>query len=191
MFFYDRIMIIEKELIELVNKGYTQRKIAELLSYSQTNVRHWLNKYNLKTLQKRKEREAKGLKYCPCCKKVKSINEFYQRRGKKGGSTYCKSCTNTESSVRQVNFKQKCVNYKGGTCEICGYDKSIGSLEFHHIDSSEKDFQISKVKSHSFSDTVKKELDKCMLLCRNCHGEIHFNPHKNFIRNKEGTWIQK
>ena len=67
--------------------------------------------------------------------------------------------------------KVKLVEYKGGCCQICEYKKSIGALEFHHIDPNEKDFSISG-KSYSF-ERLKKEVDKCILVCSNCHIEIH------------------
>lgn len=68
--------------------------------------------------------------------------------------------------------KLKLVEYKGGECEKCGYNRCIDALEFHHKDSSEKDFTISG-KSWSF-ERLKKEADKCILVCSNCHKEIHF-----------------
>lgn len=68
--------------------------------------------------------------------------------------------------------KIKLVEYKGGKCEKCEYDKCIDALEFHHLDPIEKDFTISG-KSWSF-DRLKKEVDKCILVCSNCHKEIHF-----------------
>lgn len=68
--------------------------------------------------------------------------------------------------------KVNLVNYKGGKCEKCGYDKCIRSLEFHHLDPNEKDFTISG-KSWSF-ERLKKEVDKCILVCSNCHNEIHY-----------------
>lgn len=68
--------------------------------------------------------------------------------------------------------KLKLVEYKGGECEKCGYRKCIDALEFHHKDPNEKDFTISG-KSWSF-ERLKKETDKCILVCSNCHKEIHF-----------------
>ena len=125
-------------------------------------------------------------KFCPYCKTTKPISEFYQRRGKAGGSCYCKPCTNAETSQRSIAFKEKCVEYKGGKCELCGYNKYIGALEFHHKDPTKKDLQISKVRGRSFNDKIKKELDKCQILCSNCHREIHFteNKKKTYKRKK-------
>ena len=68
--------------------------------------------------------------------------------------------------------KQKFVEYLGGKCCRCGYGKCIESLQFHHKNPDEKDFTISG-KSWSF-EKLKKEVDKCILLCANCHIEIHY-----------------
>ena len=73
--------------------------------------------------------------------------------------------------------KIELLEYKGGKCEICGYNKCIRSLEFHHRDPKEKDFTISG-KSWSF-ERLKSEVDKCMLVCSNCHNEIHYELEKN------------
>tara|TARA_Y100001937_G_scaffold23994_1_gene34473 strand:- start:41 stop:424 length:384 start_codon:yes stop_codon:yes gene_type:complete len=124
-------------------------------------------------------------KFCQYCKTTKPISEFYKRRGKIGGSSYCKPCTNAETSLRAIAFKEKCVEYKGGKCEICGYDKYFGALEFHHKDPSQKDLQISKVRTRTFNSKIKKELDKCQILCSNCHREIHF------IENFKKTYERK
>jgi hypothetical protein len=69
------------------------------------------------------------------------------------------------------NVKLKLVQYKGGECSNCGYNKSVRALEFHHLDPNKKDFNISG-SSRSF-EMLKKEVDKCILVCSNCHKEIH------------------
>ena len=76
--------------------------------------------------------------------------------------------------------KRKLVEYKGGKCERCGYDKCIDVFDFHHKDPTQKDFGIS-AKSYSY-ERLKKEVDKCMLVCKNCHTEIHYE-----IKNKNGS----
>jgi hypothetical protein len=74
---------------------------------------------------------------------------------------------------RRLKIKQMAVDYKGGKCEKCGYDKCIDALEFHHLNESEKEFGIGE-KGHTRSwEDIKKELDKCVLLCANCHREEH------------------
>jgi len=90
--------------------------------------------------------------------------------------SYCRKCNHQNTLDRQRDFKKKCTEYKGSKCVCCGYDKYIGSLDFHHLDPNKKDFTISHFRNTSFTKNevkIKKELDKCILVCRNCHGEIH------------------
>lgn len=68
-------------------------------------------------------------------------------------------------------LKLKLVEYKGGKCENCRYNKCLEALQFHHMDPKEKSFNISGT-SWSFV-RMKEEVDKCKLLCANCHIEYH------------------
>lgn len=91
-----------------------------------------------------------------------------------------KKPTETELKHRRVGYvttkrkrlKQKAIEYKGGKCVLCGYSKYVGSLDFHHLNPQTKDFIISSGNCKSW-EKIKKELDKCVLICKNCHGEIH------------------
>ena len=60
----------------------------------------------------------------------------------------------------------------GGKCKVCGYNKYYGALDFHHINPNEKGFTLSKKATYNF-ERVKIELDKCIMLCSNCHRELH------------------
>jgi len=74
---------------------------------------------------------------------------------------------------RRKIIRQKSIEFKGNKCAICGYNKCIKALEFHHLDDKQKDFGIS-AKGYTRSwDHVKKEIEKCILLCANCHREVH------------------
>ena len=70
--------------------------------------------------------------------------------------------------------RQDCVNFMGGKCFSCGFDKYSGALEFHHLDPKEKDFELSK-KYRKFNEEIKNELLKCVMLCSNCHKMVHGN----------------
>ena len=74
---------------------------------------------------------------------------------------------------RRKKIRKTAVEYKGGRCEICGYSRCIEALEFHHKNSSGKDFSISEKGYTRSWAKVKEEIDKCLLLCANCHREIH------------------
>jgi protein-arginine kinase activator protein McsA len=67
--------------------------------------------------------------------------------------------------------KQQYIDYKGGACRICGYKKSSRALTFHHRERSEKEFSLSQALDWSW-ERVKMELDKCDLVCFNCHMEL-------------------
>lgn len=91
-----------------------------------------------------------------------------------GGGFRCKKCAVDSVQKRREFLKEKAVIYKGGKCESCGYDKCIAALDFHHIDESEKDFGIA-AKGYTRSwEKTKIELDKCLMLCANCHREHHY-----------------
>lgn len=92
----------------------------------------------------------------------------------------CKKCRIDAVNKRRKKLKIMSVEYKGGKCQICSYDKCIEALEFHHKDSNQKDFGVSKGPTYSWVK-VKSEIDKCILLCANCHREIHM---ENRIKNK-------
>ena len=73
---------------------------------------------------------------------------------------------------RRKKVKELAVEYKGGKCQLCNYSKCIDALEFHHIDSSKKEFGIGDKGYTRSWDKVRNELDKCIILCANCHREI-------------------
>lgn len=161
-------------LSALVSQEKSISQMAIALDTSKTNIRYWLNKFNLKSKYRWKI-EKRTTKNCPRCQIEKSIKEFYKRRNKAGASVYCKPCSNLEAIERFRRFKTLCVQYKGGKCVICGYNKSVSALDFHHINPKDKSFGIARTKSKKFDKKIKKELDKCNLLCANCHREEHFD----------------
>lgn len=74
---------------------------------------------------------------------------------------------------RRKKIRQLAIEYKNGKCGNCGYNRCIEALEFHHADSSGKYFSISEKGYTRSWNKVREELDKCVLLCANCHREIH------------------
>ena len=97
---------------------------------------------------------------------------FYETSGH-NGQWKCLKCEVEQAILKKQKYKIKMVEYKGGKCEKCGYHKNLAALEFHHIDPSTKKFTVSD--THHNWEELKEELDKCILVCSNCHKEIH-NP---------------
>jgi hypothetical protein len=113
----------------------------------------------------------------------KNISKRRQEMGEEAWADYQRKRKNAKAddykrrNVKKVvewrrRTKFKLIEYKGGKCERCGYNEDCASCyDFHHIDPSTKEFRIGG-KTLAF-EKLKKEVDKCMLLCRNCHSWIH------------------
>ena len=97
------------------------------------------------------------------------------KKHKNGNSTSsfkCSKCA-AEAVAKTVKAKQELAYKKyGSCCKICGYDKCKRALEWHHLDPSKKEITPTKVFSRNW-EKIQKELDKCVLLCANCHREVH------------------
>ena len=93
--------------------------------------------------------------------------------------TFCSKNCSSKFSVqkRRKVLKYKAFEYKGGKCEKCGIISIPEIYDFHHIDPLQKDFSISAVGNTYSWDKIKKEIDKCILLCANCHRQIHAEMH--------------
>jgi 5-methylcytosine-specific restriction endonuclease McrA len=76
-------------------------------------------------------------------------------------------------SRRRKKLREMARDYKGGSCMICGYKNCQRSLSFHHLNPKEKDFDLSSRGLTRSWERIKKEIDKCVLLCANCHMEVH------------------
>ena len=74
---------------------------------------------------------------------------------------------------RRKKIRQMAVEYKGGKCEVCGYKRCLEALELHHVSSNGKEFSISSKGYTRSWKRVREELDKCVLVCANCHRELH------------------
>ncbi len=148
--------IDEKELIRLYESGLSNVKIGKVLNCHNTTVGRILKKLGL-----HKPKEKIQHKTCAICE-----NEI--KNNSKNRST-CGACA---IRIRRYKIKAKAIEYKGGCCQQCGYNKSFSGLEFHHLNPKEKDFSIGRSMNKSWGVLIK-ELDKCVLLCSNCHSEIH------------------
>lgn len=114
--------------------------------------------------------ENQKIMYCDSC------GEETEHAHIKDGKYYkwvCKKCRSKWTQMRRDNLKKLALEYLGNKCVICGYDRCKNALEFHHIDPSTKDFGIGEKGYTRSWEKNKNELDKCILVCSNCHREIH------------------
>lgn len=78
--------------------------------------------------------------------------------------------------IRGIKRKLQFVQSFGGQCSVCGYQKNLSALTFHHTKPARKGFQIDvRAFSNRTIERISVELKKCILLCNNCHAELH-NP---------------
>lgn len=167
-----------KELLKnYIDLGYSTYRIGTALGKSQGAIKYWLKKYELRTTTNSKQKVfiESGLKFkiCPKChnkKEVNNTNFYIQKSGEL--HSWCKDCNNQSTIDRQREFKLQAIEYKGGKCVYCGYNRCAAGLDFHHLDPSKKEYNIGSFRTFSL-DLAKKELNKCELVCRNCHAEIH------------------
>lgn len=104
------------------------------------------------------------------CKKH-GLTEYIQTYN---GYLRCKKCRSEAVTNNRRKRKQKLVEYFGGKCQVCGYNKCIAALDFHHKNPEEKNFAISKSGVCRSWERMLAEANKCILVCCRCHKEIEF-----------------
>lgn len=156
-----------EKLEKLVENELSQRQIADTLNVSQATVKYWLKKHKLKTTRS-KNVESYLCKSCGCSDKARMMNKGNGRKSQ----SLCKKCHNENTIKKGRKNKDLLLLYKGGKCERCEYNECSDALEFHHVDPKSKDPSFQSLRHWSL-EKAKKEVDKCMLLCSNCHRAKH------------------
>lgn len=105
------------------------------------------------------------------------VTEFYVLPNK---AVKCKRCNVERVQVRRERVSRTLKKEAGGKCVICGYNKCDHALDFHHIDPTKKDFEVNRRLTLAI-DTLRKETEKCVLVCSNCHREIHAGLHPEYL----------
>lgn len=124
-------------------------------------------------------------KRCTICGKEKPLTDFSIRNKQK--NTYkseCKQCHNDKVKLRYYYLKDVVNEYKKCGCAKCGENR-LYVLDFHHIDPSTKDGTITRMSTKYSLDRLQNEIDKCVVLCANCHREFHYLNLLNNISLKD------
>jgi transposase len=158
------------ELEPLVAAGQSTRQIAAALGRSQATIRHWLREYGMRTRQaERRHAGASGEKrFVSECSRH-GMSEFQRRSG---GGYRCLKCRSDAVVRRRRRVKQMLVEEAGGKCHACGYDRCVRALHFHHLNPAEKSFGLSLRGVTRSIAQARNEVEKCVLLCSNCHAEV-------------------
>jgi hypothetical protein len=161
----------EGVLAELVEQGLSVRQIGQALKLSASSVRHWLNKYGLKTQPARYT--LRGIPKRPTIFRECSRHGWVEYRLEPGRQVYrCGACASERVAEHRRRVKSVLVAEAGGACLLCGYDKSLAALQFHHLDPEQKEFHLSHRGMTRSLESARQEARKCVLLCANCHAEV-------------------
>jgi transposase len=162
----------KQTLAALVEEGLTTRQIAARLGFSQSTVRHWLRRHELRT-QRSRRKDAGGVRGIDAprktmdCSRHGATDFWLDNRG----IYRCLRCRSEAVARRRRRLKEILVSEAGGRRSVCGYDRYIGALQFHHRDGAAKRFGVSERGLTRSLEAVRAEAAKCVLLCANCHSE--------------------
>jgi transposase-like protein len=159
------------QLKALVDTGATVAEIAGRLDRNSSTIRYWLRRHeiavrNPRGLRRRMgEGAKKGIFEC----RRHGPSEFILE----GRGYYrCKKCRAAAVAKHRRTVKRKLVEEAGGACVVCGYNRWIGALQFHHLDPTAKEFHIGQRGYSRSLARSRAEASKCALLCANCHAEV-------------------
>ncbi|MGH2894374.1 MAG: helix-turn-helix domain-containing protein [Solirubrobacteraceae bacterium] len=163
-----------KRLEELVAVDASIATMAEVLQRSPTTVRHWLAKYGLETQRTARLKASRAAKDAG----VAVIELVCRHHGKTAfaiewrGAYRCLLCRSGAVLSRRRKVKAILVQEAGGACVLCGYNRCVAALHFHHRDPEDKAFGVSGLGVARSIDRARAEARKCVLLCSNCHAEV-------------------
>jgi len=185
---------MKEEILKLRKEGLTYEEIRKQIGCSKATISYHCRKNDLSNpngvkIPSEEEKLLMQEYYNECGSCIKTSQKFgwskstvlkyvkTEKHEKLSDEEFRKMKSANVISWRQ-RTKLKLIEYKGGKCQKCQYDKCVQALEFHHLNPKEKDFTISG-KSWSF-EKLKKESDKCVLVCNRCHTEIHAGLHEDY-----------
>lgn len=162
---------MKDEYERLIEAGFTQRQISKELGVSHTTVRYWLQRYGLKTKTIRhRPRAENDERYVERQCRNHGLTSFIFE--KSNNSYRCQKCRSGRVSEDRRKLKLRLVAEAGGSCLICGYNKSPWALHFHHRNPDDKEFEIGLLIRDRNYDRAAYEAAKCDLVCANCHAEL-------------------
>lgn len=159
------------DLKPLVDRHMTVRDIASHFDCGYGTVRYWLRAHGLETTAAARRSIAvsdRPGRIEGTCRKHGEVELVLRSEG----GYRCVRCRAEQVAAWRRRVKVRLVSEAGGRCKLCGYDRCVAALEFHHLDPSEKRFALgSRGLGRSLAD-LRAEARKCVLLCSNCHAEV-------------------
>jgi transposase-like protein len=165
---------LDEEALRLLVAGhYSIREIAEAMDRSTATIRHWLAKLGLTTDPRQSSPAARraaeaGLTEVTLYCSVHGITRHVRR----DSGFRCALCRSGHVTERRRRVKRLLLEEAGGACVICGYDRCVAALHFHHLDPATKSFTLAVTGVTRSLEAARAEARKCVVLCANCHAEV-------------------
>jgi 5-methylcytosine-specific restriction endonuclease McrA len=165
----------------LVDRGLSIAELACEFDRSKTTIRHWLQRYELKTLQATRRAQRRAAVEEAIAEGRRPSDRLSMTCRVHGDTTFvlegsgyyrCGRCRSDSVAEHRRRLKALLVGEAGGRCVLCGYDRQPRALEFHHLHPAEKEFALSRSGVTRSLATLRAEASKCVLLCSNCHAEV-------------------
>ncbi len=159
----------KEELERLLQLGMSLREIAKKMDRSLGTMRHWMQRYRLKASPDRhRGPQDRSRQATLSCRRHGRTEFVLESRG----SYRCKRCRMERVARRRREIKRTLVKEAGGKCVLCGYDRHMEALQFHHLDPRQKEFHLGQGGVSRSLARCRAEASKCALLCANCHAEV-------------------
>lgn len=170
----------KEEMIEALKTCSSNKELQAYFKVVGSTIRKYLTRYKLKLSHRKTNcvvcgKELTG-KQRTACSEVCRNSYKYQKNQDPHNLVNKKS-----QQMRGLERKLELIRLKGGACTHCGYKKNLSALAFHHNDPNQKELVLDmRHITNTGWKRILREVEKCVLLCHNCHNEVH-NPHLNGV----------
>jgi transposase-like protein len=163
----------EDALLALAAGGATVREMAATLDRSPTTIRYWLRRIGHESPAAKRWHEGAVATASAADEAILSCRQHGPvRHVRRENGFRCVECRSAAVSARRRRVKATLLAEAGGRCCLCGYDRCVAALHFHHLDPETKSFSLAVTGVTRSLAAARVEASKCVVLCANCHAEV-------------------
>jgi transposase-like protein len=160
-------------LLAMAAAGATVPEMAATLERSPTTIRYWLKRVGQESPAAKRWHEGAIAMASGAHEAILSCREHGPARHVRHENGFrCAECRSAAVSARRRRVKATLLAEAGGRCRLCGYDRCVAALHFHHVDPEMKSFSLAVTGVTRSLAAARAEARKCVVLCANCHAEV-------------------